>query len=89
MSKSILKDITPGPWDLEIVETIEQNRADVVAAIHLPDMVEALKIIADPWQFKSSLLFNDDASVIFELATTARKVLQKMQDEYSKNSPDK
>ena len=88
MSKSILKDITPGPWDLEIVETIEQNKADVVAAIHLPDMVEALKTIADPWQVKNSLLFKDDASVIFELATTARKVLEKMQNEYSQNSPD-
>ena len=89
MSKSILKDITPGPWDMVIVETIEQNAADVVAAMHLPDMVEALKTIADPWQIKKFLLFNDDASVIFELASIARKVLQKMQNEYNENSPDK
>lgn len=88
MSKSILKDITPGPWDLEIVESIEQSRADVIAAMHLPDMVEALKAIADPWQVKSSLLFKDDASVIFEMASFARKVLEKMQNEYSQNSPD-
>ncbi len=88
MSRSILKDITPGPWDLEIVESIEQSRADVIAAMHLPDMVEALKAIADPWQVKSSLLFKDDASVIFEMASFARKVLEKMQNEYSQNSPD-
>lgn len=88
MSKSILKDITPGPWDLEIVESIEQSRADVIAAMHLPDMVEALKAIADPWQVKSSLLFKDDASVIFEMASFARKVLEKMQNEYSQDSPN-
>ncbi len=88
MSKSILKDITPGPWDMIIVETIEQSAADVVAAMHLPDMVEALKTIADPWQIKKSLLFKDDASVVFELASIARKVLQKMQNEYSQDSCD-
>ena len=88
MSRSILKDITPGPWDLEIVESIEQSIADVVAAMHLPDMVEALKAIADPWEVKNSLLFKDDASVIFEMASIARKVLEKMQNEYNQNSPD-
>ena len=82
MSKSILKDITLGPWDLEIVEGIEYRRADVVAVMHLPDMVEALREISDPWGVKSSLLINDDASVIFEMAGIARKVLQKMQDQY-------
>lgn len=82
MSKSILKDITPGPWDLEIVEGIEQSRADVIAAMNLPDMVEALREISDPWGLRSSLLINDDASVIFEMAGIARKVLQKMQDQY-------
>jgi hypothetical protein len=88
MSKSILKDITPGPWDMIIVETIEQSAADVVAAMHLPDMVEALKTIAVPCQIKKSLLFKDDASVVFELASIARKVLQKMQNEYSQDSCD-
>lgn len=88
MSRSILKDITPGPWIIENVECIEQSIADVVAAMHLPDMVEALKAIADPWEIKNSLLFKDDASVIFEMASIARKVLEKMQNEYSQNSPD-
>ena len=88
MSRSILKDITPGPWDLEIVEGIEQSRADVIAAMHLPDMVEVLKVIADPWQVKRNLLFQDDASVIFEMASFARKVLEKMQNEYSQDSPN-
>ena len=82
MSKSILKDITPGPWDLEIVEGTEQSIADLVAVMYLPDMVEALREISDPWGVKSSLLINDDASVIFEMAGIARKVLQKMQDQY-------
>ena len=88
MSRSILKDITPGPWGIENVECIEQSIADVVAAMHLPDMVEALKAIADPWEVKNSLLFKDDASVIFEMASIARKVLEKMQNEYNQNSPD-
>ena len=78
MSRSILKDITPGPWDIEIVECIEQSIADVVAAMHLPDMVEALKAIADPWEVKNSLLFKDDASVIFEMASIARKDFDKI-----------
>jgi hypothetical protein len=51
-------------------------------------MVEVLKVIADPWQIKRNLLFQDDASVIFEMASIARKVLEKMQNEYSQNSPD-
>jgi hypothetical protein len=45
-------------------------------------MVDALREISDPWGVKSSLLINDDASVIFEMAGIARKVLQKMQDQY-------
>lgn len=88
MSKSILNDITPGPWHLEIVQCIEESIADVVAAMHVPDMVEVLKLIAAPWQVKKNLLFQDDASVIFEMASIARKVLEKMQNEYSQNIPD-
>lgn len=86
MSKSIIQDITPPPWDNEIIDSIIQSRADTTVAKHLPEMLVALRMIADPWEIKKGLLLNDDASVIFEMAGIARKVLQKIEDEYSKNS---
>jgi len=82
MSKSILKDITPGPWGIDDLNSIVVKEADTITAMHLPEMVEALREISDPWGLRSSLLINDDASVIFEMAGIARKVLQKMQDQY-------
>jgi hypothetical protein len=82
MSKSILQDITPSPWGVDQLNYIVVKEADTVAAMNLPEMVDALREISDPWGVRSSLLINDDASVIFEMAGIARKVLQKMQDQY-------
>lgn len=86
MRKSIIYDITPAPWDDEIVDSIIQSKADTVAARHLPEMLVALRMIADPWEIKKELLFGDDGSVIFEMASIARKLLQKIENEYSENS---
>jgi hypothetical protein len=85
MSKSILQDITPPPWGVDQLNYIVVKEADAVAAMNLPEMVDALREISDPWGIRSSLLINDDASVIFEMAGIARKVLQKMQDQYDEN----
>jgi hypothetical protein len=89
MNKSIIHDITPAPWDDEIVDSITQSKADTIATKHLPEMLVALRMIADPWEIRKELLFGDDASVIFEMAGIARKVLQKIEDEYSKDSAAK
>lgn len=86
MSKSIIRDITPAPWNDEIFNSIEQSEADIIIATHSPEMVNALYKIADPWTMRRELLFADDASIIFEMAGIARKILQKLQDEYDKNS---
>lgn len=102
MNKSIIHDITFAPWTVRtdkqsrLVKVENKDRvifdgfhgeiANAIVASFSPEMFVALRMIADPWEVKKGLLLNDDASVIFEMAGIARKVLQKIEDEYSKNS---
>lgn len=105
MNKSIIHDITFAPWTVRtdkqsrLVKVENKDRvifdgfhgeiANAIVASFSPEMFVALRMIADPWEVKKGLLLNDDASVIFEMAGIARKVLQKIEDEYSKDSSAK
>lgn len=102
MSTSIIQDITPAPWKVRTdkqskLVKVENNKrvifdgfhgelANAILASFSPEMLIALRKIADPWEIKKELLFGDDASVIFEMASIARKLLQKIEDEYSQDS---